>query len=60
LISIPASAARSLAMPCGLGRISVTVDLAITEIDKAMAVPAGTCLANQQLTDEAALRRRQK
>jgi hypothetical protein len=31
LTSIPASAGRELAMPCAWGRISVTVDLAITE-----------------------------
>src|SRR4051812_3524851 len=52
LISIPASSARSLAMPCALGRISVTVDLAITDWDKATAVPTGIGLENQGLRCE--------
>jgi hypothetical protein len=51
LISIPASGARSLAMPCAWGRISVTVDLAITTMNKAMAVPAAHCVQNQELRD---------
>ncbi len=36
---IPASAGRMLATPWALGRISVTVDLAITMQDEATAVP---------------------
>jgi hypothetical protein len=41
LTNIPASAGRMLATPCAWGRISVTVDLAITAEDKAMPVPSG-------------------
>ena len=44
---IPASAGRMLAMPCAWGRIRVTVDLAITSMDKAMAVPAETIHSDQ-------------
>ena len=51
LMSIPAIKARSLAMPCALGRISVTVDLAITNRNKATAVPARHRLMNQEVTD---------
>jgi hypothetical protein len=40
LTSIPAMAGRMLATPWPWGRISVTVDLAITSIYKATAVPA--------------------
>jgi len=45
--SIPAIAGRELATPWAWGRISVTVDLAITRLDKAMAVPAMPALKNQ-------------
>jgi hypothetical protein len=41
---IPASAGRVLATPCAWGRISVTVDLAITNKNKATAVPSALCL----------------
>jgi hypothetical protein len=41
LTSIPAIAGRMLATPCAWGRISVTVDLAITSEYKATHVPAG-------------------
>ena len=41
LTIIPASAGRMLATPCAWGRISVTVDLAITDWSKATPVPAG-------------------
>ena len=47
---IPASCARVLATPCAWGRIRVTVDLAITDKDKAMAVPTRQGLANQGVT----------
>ena len=45
--SIPAIAGRMLATPCAWGRISVTVDLAITDQDKATAVPATHGFVNQ-------------
>jgi hypothetical protein len=38
-----------LATPCAWGRIRVTVDLAITGIDKATAVPRGRDQENQGL-----------
>jgi hypothetical protein len=60
LTRIPASCTRSLAMPCALGRISVTVDLAITDEDKATAVPADAGLANQRLIGKAGTRLRTK
>jgi len=47
LIIIPASAGRMLATPCAWGRISVTVDLAITNEYEATGVPAGESLKNQ-------------
>jgi hypothetical protein len=47
--SIPAIAGRTLATPCACGRMSVTVDLAITELDKATAVPARRIQENQVL-----------
>jgi hypothetical protein len=52
--SIPAIAGRMLATPCAWGRIRVTVDLAITRIDKATAVPAGRASKNQGLERPAA------
>jgi hypothetical protein len=45
--SIPAIAGRMLATPWAWGRISVTVDLAITVQEKATAVPAGDGFADQ-------------
>ena len=45
--SIPAIAGRMLATPCAWGRISVTVDLAITDQDKATAVPPTHGVVNQ-------------
>jgi len=51
LTIIPAIAGRMLATPCAWGRISVTVDLAITGMDKATAVPARGALQNQWLGD---------
>jgi hypothetical protein len=47
--SIPAIAGRVLATPCAWGRIKVTVDLAITDTDKATAVPAARGEKNQGL-----------
>jgi len=47
LTIIPAIAGRMLATPCAWGRISVTVDLAITDQDKATAVPAVHGFVNQ-------------
>jgi hypothetical protein len=47
LTSIPAIAGRMLATPCAWGRISVTVDLAITNEYEATGVPAGESLKNQ-------------
>jgi hypothetical protein len=49
LTSIPAIAGRMLATPCAWGRISVTVDLAITGKYEAMAVPARWAQENQEL-----------
>jgi hypothetical protein len=49
LTSIPAIAGRMLATPCAWGRISVTVDLAITGEYKAMAVPARQAQENQRV-----------
>jgi len=49
LTSIPAIAGRMLATPCAWGRISVTVDLAITREYKATAVPAGEPQGNQKV-----------
>jgi hypothetical protein len=49
LTSIPAIAGRMLATPWAWGRISVTVVLAITGIDKATHVPARHGQENQQL-----------
>src|SRR5436190_2119799 len=48
---IPAIAGRMLATPCAWGRISVTVDLAITGMNRAMAVPARRLLQNQELME---------
>jgi len=45
--SIPAIAGRELATPWAWGRISVTVDLAITRVDKATPVPAALAEENQ-------------
>jgi hypothetical protein len=50
LTIIPAIAGRMLATPCAWGRISVTVDLAITSEDKAMRVPGRDCFVNQWVT----------
>jgi hypothetical protein len=47
LTSIPAIAGRMLATPCAWGRISVTVDLAITGNYEATAVPVFEGLENQ-------------
>jgi hypothetical protein len=47
--SIPAIAGRMLATPCAWGRISVTVDLAITDEYEATAVPAFEPQENQEL-----------
>jgi hypothetical protein len=47
--SIPAMAGRMLATPWAWGRISVTVDLAITGKNKAMAVPRRRGEGNQWL-----------
>jgi hypothetical protein len=47
LTSIPAIAGRVLATPCAWGRISVTVDLAITLKDEATPVPANEPQENQ-------------
>ena len=47
LTIIPANAGRMLATPCAWGRIRVTVDLAITGIDKATAVPDQTIHLDQ-------------
>jgi hypothetical protein len=47
--SIPAIAGRVLATPCAWGRISVTVDLAITDEDEATAMPARDPEENQEL-----------
>jgi hypothetical protein len=47
LTSIPAIAGRMLATPWAWGRISVTVDLAITGEYEATAVPANECVKNQ-------------
>jgi hypothetical protein len=46
---IPAIAGRMLATPCAWGRISVTVDLAITDQDEATPVPACDLQENQEL-----------
>jgi len=51
LTIIPAVAGRMLATPCAWGRISVTVDLDITNKDKAMRVPASKALANQWVSE---------
>jgi hypothetical protein len=45
--SIPAMAGRMLATPWAWGRISVTVDLAITAYDEATAVPTRLGQQNQ-------------
>jgi hypothetical protein len=45
--SIPAMAGRMLATPWAWGRISVTVDLAITSQDEATRVPAHRSVENQ-------------
>src|SRR5689334_24885166 len=47
LTIIPAMAGRMLATPCAWGRISVTVDLAITGKYEATAVPGFEGLKNQ-------------
>jgi len=57
LIIIPAAAGRMQETPCAWGRISVTVDLAITEKDKATAVPSGAYQQNQVLKIGAAVAR---
>jgi hypothetical protein len=51
LTIIPAVAGRMLATPCAWGRISVTVDLAITGEDKAMRVPAYEAFQNQWVNE---------
>jgi hypothetical protein len=56
LTIIPAIAGRMLATPCAWGRISVTVDLAITKVDKATHVPAIPSEQNQGLGEIVAVR----
>jgi hypothetical protein len=56
LTIIPAIAGRMLATPCALGRISVTVDLAITGEDKAMRVPVREAFQNQWVNEWRRLR----
>ena len=56
LTIIPAIAGRMLATPCAWGRISVTVDLAITREDKATHVPAVLAEQNQGLGETVAIR----
>jgi hypothetical protein len=51
LTIIPAVAERMLATPCAWGRISVTVDLAITSEDKAMRVPGREGFVNQWVNE---------
>jgi hypothetical protein len=51
LIIIPAVVDRMLAMPCAWGRISVTVDRAITSEDKAMRVPGRVGFENQWVNE---------
>ena len=51
LTIIPAIAGRMLATPCAWGRISVTVDLAITGEDKAMRVPVREAFQNQWVNE---------
>jgi hypothetical protein len=56
LTNIPASAGRVLATPCAWGRISVTVDLSITDWSKATPVPAGRSFLDQALREVLNLR----